>query len=63
MPPNGEILFEFKRVGGTVKVTAFHTATLVEAVVVGPANAGEAQLKMLALRKLDYVLAKRQPPG
>jgi hypothetical protein len=39
-------------------VTAFHTATLTEVSAMGPASASQQQLKMLALRKLEYVMAK-----
>lgn len=52
----GEVLFEFRQVGGTVKVTAIHVATGTEAVLVGAVNAGEYALKMAAIRKLAYVL-------
>ena len=55
-PDLGEVLFEFRRVGGTVKVTAIHVATATEVVLVGAASAGEYALKMAALRKLAYVL-------
>jgi hypothetical protein len=58
MAVEGEVLFEFRQVGGTVKVTAFHTATLTEVSAMGPASASQQQLKMLALRKLEYVMAK-----
>ena len=54
-----EIIFEFVQVGSAVKVTALDTASGIEASIVGDPAAGEAALKRLALRKLDYVLAKR----
>jgi len=53
-----EIIFEFVRVGGSVKVTALDVASGVEVSIVGPASAGEASLKRLAKQKLDYVMAK-----
>jgi phage head maturation protease len=56
-----EVLFEFTRIGNTVKVSALDTLTLVEVSVVGSPAAGEAQLKAAALRKLEYVLAKKAP--
>src|SRR6185312_42699 len=37
-----EIIFEFVRVGGSVKVTALDVASGVEVSIVGPASAGEA---------------------
>jgi hypothetical protein len=52
----GEVLFEFRRVGASVKVSAIHVASGTEVVMVGAASAGEYALKMAALRKLAYVL-------
>ena len=56
----GEVLFEFHRVGNVVKVSAFHVDTDTEVSLVGPPAAGEYGLKMAALKKLKYVLNKRQ---
>ncbi len=61
MALSGEVLFEFRRIGNAVKVTAFHAPTLTEISVVGPAGATEAHLKMMALKRLEYVLAKKKP--
>lgn len=58
--PLGEVLFEFRRVGNVVKVTAVHVATDTEICLVGAPAAGEHGLKLAALNKLKYVLAKRQ---
>jgi dihydropteroate synthase len=55
----GEVLFEFRRVGGTVRVTAIHVATGAEIVMVGAASAGEHALKMAAMRKLAFVLGRK----
>ena len=55
-----EIIFEFVQVGTVVKVTALDTASGIEASIVGDPSVGEAALKRLALRKLDYVLAKQR---
>jgi Domain of unknown function (DUF6898) len=57
-----EVIYEFVQVGGTVKVTAVDCATGIEASIVGDPAAGETALKLLAQRKLDYVLAKRGLP-
>jgi hypothetical protein len=54
-----EVIFEFYRVGNSVKVSAVDTETLTEVSVVGPATASEATLKQNALRKLQFVLARR----
>jgi hypothetical protein len=47
-------------VGNVVKVTALHVETDTEVSLVGPAAAGVYGLKMAAIRKLIYVLNKRQ---
>jgi hypothetical protein len=58
-----EIIFEFQRVGGYVKVSAVDTETSAEVSIVGPPSAGQVQLERLAARKLEYVLAKRATGG
>ena len=58
MPP-GEVLFELRRMGNFVKVSAVHVDTNTEVSLMGPPGAGEHGLKMAAARKLAYVLAKR----
>jgi hypothetical protein len=54
-----EILFEFKQIGRSVKVTAIDAKTGTEASIVGPAGGSELELKRLALAKLKYVMAKQ----
>jgi Domain of unknown function (DUF6898) len=54
-----EVILEFHHVGNSVKVTAIDPETLIEVSIVGSPAAGEEVLKQTALRKLDYVLAKR----
>lgn len=61
MAAERETIFEFIRIGATVKVTAVDAGTGVEACIVGDPAAGEAALKRLAQQKLDYVLAKGGP--
>lgn len=63
MPPGRQVLFEFTRIGNTVKVTALDSVSLVEVSVIGPATASQAQMKTAALRKLDHMLAKKQGGG
>ncbi|MCC7049441.1 MAG: hypothetical protein IT562_22215 [Alphaproteobacteria bacterium] len=58
-----EVYFEFQQIGNYVKVTAIDSATMVEVSVTGAASAGRQSLQQLALRRLEYVLAKRRPPG
>lgn len=55
--PN-EVLFEFKRLGAYVKVTALHPATLTEVSITGDAKATQQYLQQLALNKLKLVLEK-----
>lgn len=57
---NREILVEMFPVGNLVKVSAFDTASLTEISIQGPKNAGEETLKVNALRRLEYVLKKKQ---
>jgi Domain of unknown function (DUF6898) len=59
MAAEREVLFEFRRVGAVVKVTAVDAATGTEVSLVGDPAAGEAALKRLAKQKLDYVMAKQ----
>jgi hypothetical protein len=58
-----EVYFEFQQIGAYVKVTAIDPDTLVEVSVTGAASASQQSLKQLALRRLQYVLAKRRPGG
>ena len=48
------------QVGTLMKVTAMDVATLTEVVIQGPVSAHENILKMNALKKLAYVLRKKQ---
>ena len=57
--PLREVLFEFHRVGNVVKVSALHVDTDTEISLAGPSSAGVYGLKMVAIRKLIYVLNKR----
>jgi hypothetical protein len=58
--PEGEVIFEFLRIGNSVKVTALHVATDTEISLVGAPSAGDYGLKLAALRKLNYVLAQKR---
>ncbi len=59
LPRETEVLLEFQRLGNCVKVTAVDPATLVEVTIMGPTGCGRETLTRNAVRKLDYVLAKR----
>ena len=54
-----EIIFEFQRVGGYVKVSAVDTLTSAEVSIVGPPSAGQVHLERLAAQKLEYVLQRK----
>jgi hypothetical protein len=60
MTTSREVLFEFRRVGNAVKVSAIDVETAIEISIVGDARAPQAQLKAVALRKLQYVLEKQK---
>lgn len=53
-------IVEYVALGGSVKVTAFDPATLTEASIIAPTSASQHDMATLAIRKLDYVLGKRQ---
>jgi hypothetical protein len=52
-------IIEFHRVGNAVKVSAFDPVTLTEVSIVGTPVVGDTELTRLAVRKLEYMLAKR----
>lgn len=56
----GNIIIEFTPVGNAVKVSAICETTGKEVSIVGDRNAGKAELEMLAVRKLKYVMAKEE---
>ena len=53
-----EVYFEFTALGSAVRVSAIDSATGIETVIVGPANASAADLERLALNKLRARLAR-----
>jgi len=59
-----EIIFETLRVGDTQRVAAIDVATGVEVVVIAPANAALADVRTLAIKKLERALAgdDEEPP-
>jgi hypothetical protein len=54
-----EYLLEFVVQGSYVRCCAIDPVTGVEAVAVGAASASKEELSRLAIRKLEYVLAKK----
>jgi len=57
--PLREVLFEFHQMGRSVRVSALDTLTGTEIQIIGDARYGREQLKLVALRKLNYMLAKQ----
>lgn len=54
-----DVIFEFVTIGTVVKVTAIDTESLTEVSIQGPVLAGETVLKAQALRRLEYVMRKK----
>lgn len=57
-----EVIFEITRVGDVQRVAAVHVQTGVEVVIQAPASAALADVRTLALRKLERALAQVPPP-
>ena len=57
--PGREVIFEFRSLGNTVRVSAMDTATMTEIIIQCPASAGESVFKNNALKRLEYVLKKK----
>jgi hypothetical protein len=55
-----EVFLEIVTLGAYAKASAIDSATGVEVSITGPANADRASLEAAALRKLEYVLSKRE---
>jgi hypothetical protein len=51
-----EVIFEITRVGDAQRVAAIDVATGVEVVIQAPAHAALADVRALALRKLEWAL-------
>jgi hypothetical protein len=54
--PQKSVIFVFERHGNSVKVTAVDEETGREVVVIAPAKLPQADMQLLALRKLEKVL-------
>ena len=54
-----EVLFEFRRVGTSLKVCAIDTDTRTEVIMIGDPKQSVGVLKRLATRKLVYVMKKK----
>jgi len=57
---DSRIIIEFIQVGAYVKVTAVDPVSLVEVSIVGDPSASRNILEQTAIKKLRFVLSKRQ---
>jgi hypothetical protein len=58
-----DVIFEITRIGDAQRVAAIDVATGTEVVVQAPANAALADVRALALRKLERALSGSGKPG
>lgn len=56
---SSEVLFEFRRVGNSVRVAAIDPVGNIEVTIVAPVGCGERELRRVALQKLAHVRSKR----
>jgi hypothetical protein len=54
-----EVLFEFHRVGNSLRVAAIDPVSNFEVTIVAPVRCGERELQRVALQKLAHVRGKR----
>jgi hypothetical protein len=54
-----EVLFEFHRIGNTLRVSAIDPLSNTEVTIVASAQCGDYAMKRIALRKLAHVLGQR----
>jgi hypothetical protein len=57
-----DVIFEITRVGDIQRVAAVDVATGLEVIVQAPANAALADVRALALKKLERALSEENPP-
>lgn len=57
---NREVIIEFNPVGNIVRVRAMDVASLTEITIQGPKSAGETILQRNAIKRLEYVLKKKE---
>lgn len=54
-----EAIIEFHRIGNAVKVSAVDTVSHVEVSIIAPASSSERHMTEVVMRKLQYVLARK----
>ena len=57
-----EVIIEITRVGDVQRIAAVDVATGIEVVVQAPAHAALADVRALALKKLERALSDTSPP-
>ena len=55
-----EVIIEFHPVGNVVRVSAMDVATLTEVSIQGPASAPKSVLEANAVKRLEYVMRKKE---
>jgi hypothetical protein len=58
----GEVIFEITRIGDLQRIAAVDVASGVEVVIQAPASAALADVRALALKKLERALADKDEP-
>ncbi len=58
MQQGDEILMQAVAIGNSLKITAVHAATGTEVSFIAPKNTPMLSLKMMARKKLEYVMNK-----
>lgn len=56
-----EVYFEFKQIGGQMRVAAIDAATGIEVIVIAPVTATQIQMQNVALAKLKRRLEQAGP--
>lgn len=56
---SAEVLFEFHRVGNSIRVAAIDPVNNIEVTIVAPVRCEERELQRVALQKLAHVRSKR----
>lgn len=62
MNRDDEILIQMVVIGNALKVTAVHAATGTEISFMAPKNTPMLSVKMMAKKKLEYVMKKNNQP-
>jgi hypothetical protein len=57
-----DVIFEITRLGDVQRIAAVDVATGVEVVVQAPVNAALADVRALALKKLERAVSQENPP-